>query len=201
VRQLPDAQKKVEEEDDDHCPKWETAPPTTKREWKAFIAFMKRKTSALTECDASAPFRVSEFPSCLLHAEADLKPKKAFKEASLRTNMVAWHSSDAVKWPSPPYVGTPTSCPTSTLLQVLKDTHEDLTDIVKGLKGIANVGSSIAAGSFNQGIEEVRHLIWESSAAKAIRPMLELCPPSLTHLFGNDSRIKEALEAERHRPY
>jgi hypothetical protein len=88
VHQLPDAQKKAEEEDDDHRPKWETAPPTTKRKWKASIALMKRKNSALTECDASASFRVSKFPSCLLHAEADLKPKKAFKEASLRTNVV-----------------------------------------------------------------------------------------------------------------
>jgi hypothetical protein len=63
------------------------------------------------------------------------------------------------------------------------------------------VGSSIAAGSLNQGIEDVRHLVWESSAAKSIRPTLELCPPSLTHLFGDDSRIKEALEADRRWPY
>jgi hypothetical protein len=34
-----------------------------------------------------------------------------------------------------------------------------------------------------------------------VRPTLELCPPSLTHLFGNDARIREALEAERRRPY
>jgi hypothetical protein len=79
---VPDAQKKAEDEDDDHRPKWDTAPPTTKREWKASISLMKKKTAS-----ASAPFRVSEFPSCLLHAEADLKPKKAFKEASLRTNV------------------------------------------------------------------------------------------------------------------
>jgi hypothetical protein len=87
MRQLPDAQKKAEEEDNDRRPKWETAPSTTKREWNASIALMKKKTTALTECDASAPFRVSEFPSCLLHAEADLKPKKAFKETTLRTNV------------------------------------------------------------------------------------------------------------------
>jgi hypothetical protein len=48
---------------------------------------MKKKTAALTEPDASAPFRASLFPSCLLHAEADLKPKKDFKEATLRTNV------------------------------------------------------------------------------------------------------------------
>jgi hypothetical protein len=79
-------QQKAEEEDDDRRPKWDTAPPTTKREWKSSIALTK-KTAALTEYDASAPFRVSEFPACLLHAEADLKPKKVFKEASLRTNV------------------------------------------------------------------------------------------------------------------
>jgi hypothetical protein len=47
---------------------------------------MKRTTSALTEPVASAPFRASLFPTCLLHAEADLRPKKAFKEATLRTD-------------------------------------------------------------------------------------------------------------------
>jgi hypothetical protein len=178
---------------------------------------MKRKTSALTECDASAPFRVSEFPSCLLHAEANLKPKKAFKEASLRTNVagacglafvrcgkmvfsaLGRHSTVMSRLNAA--ISGDSTQDVETLLQVLKDTREDLSDIHKGLGGIANVGSSVAAGSFNQGIEDVRHLIWESSAAKSIRPTLELCPPSLTHLFSDNSRIKEALEADRRRPY
>jgi hypothetical protein len=84
MRQLgvPAAQEAQEEDNDCH-PKWDTAPPTTKREWKSPIALMKKKTAALTEPDASA----SLFPSCLLHAEADLKPKKDFKEATLRTNV------------------------------------------------------------------------------------------------------------------
>jgi len=30
---------------------------------------------------------------------------------------------------------------------------------------------------------------------------LNCVPPTLTHLFGDDARIKEALEAERRRPY
>jgi hypothetical protein len=181
------------------------------------ITLMKRKTSALTECDALAPFRVSEFPSCLLHAEADLKPKKAFKEASLRTNVAGACGLAYVRCGKMAFsalgrdstvmsrlnaaISGDSTQDMETLLQVLKDTREDLSDIRKGLGGIANVGSSIAAGSFNQGIENVRHLIWESSAAKSIRPMLELCPSSLTHLFGDDSRIKEALEADRCRPY
>jgi hypothetical protein len=88
-----------------------------------------------------------------------------------------------------------------SLLTTLRDTQEDLADIHKGLGKIAKVGSSIAAGSFNQGIDDLRHLVWDSSAAKAIRPMLELCPPSLTHLCGDDARIKEALEAAKHKQY
>jgi hypothetical protein len=79
VRQLevPAAQE-AQEEVDDSRPKWDTAPPTTKREWKSSIALMKKN---------SAPFMASLFPSCLIHAEADLKPKKDFKEATLRTNV------------------------------------------------------------------------------------------------------------------
>jgi hypothetical protein len=88
-----------------------------------------------------------------------------------------------------------------SLLQAMKDMREDLVDIHKVLGSIANVGSSIAAGSFNQGVDDLRHLVWESSAAKSIRPTLELCPPSLTHLFGDEARIKEALEAVNRRPY
>jgi hypothetical protein len=178
---------------------------------------MKKKTAALTECDASAPFRVSEFPACLLDAEADLKPKKAFKEASLRTNVagacglalvrcgemafssmgkdwgVIMRLNGAISGNSPQDA--------DSLLQALKDTRDDLLDIRMGLGSIANVGSSIVAGSFNQGIDDIRHLVWESSTAKSIRPTLELCPPSLTHLFGDETRIKEALEADKRRPY
>jgi hypothetical protein len=88
-----------------------------------------------------------------------------------------------------------------SLLQVLKDTKEDLVDICKGLGKVANVGSDITTGSFNQGVDDLRHLVWESPLSKAVRPTLELCPPSLTHLFGDDARIREALEVERTRPY
>jgi hypothetical protein len=31
--------------------------------------------------------------------------------------------------------------------------------------------------------------------------MPELCPPSLTHLFGDEARIKEALEVDKRQPY
>jgi hypothetical protein len=124
---------------------------------------VKRKTSALTECDASAPFRVSEFPSCLLHAEADLKPKKAFKEASLRTNVAGACSLAFVRCGEMAFsalgrdstvmsrlnatISGNSTQDVENLLQVLKDMRDDLSHIHKGLGGIANVGSSIAAGS------------------------------------------------------
>jgi hypothetical protein len=101
--------------------------------------------------------------------------------------------SDAISGDSPQDV--------DSLLQVLKDSKEDLGDIRKGLGKIANVGSEIAAGSFNQGVDELRHLVWESPLSKVVRPTLELCPPFLTHLFGDDARIRKALEADRRRPY
>jgi hypothetical protein len=66
---------KVEAEDD-RRPRWNTASPTAKKEYKSTISTMKRTASALTEPVASAPFM----------AEADLRPKKAFKEATLRTD-------------------------------------------------------------------------------------------------------------------
>jgi hypothetical protein len=221
VRQLgvPEVQKKAEDEDDDRCPRWDTAPPTTKREWKSSISLMKKKTTALTECDASAPFRVSEFPSSLLHAEADLKPKKAFKETSLRTNVAGACGLAFIRCGEMAFsaLGKDSTVMTrlngaisgdsmqdvESLLQVLKDTREDLLDIRKGLGGIANVGSSIAAGSFNQGIEDIRHLVWESLAAKSIRPTLELCPlPSRTCLVMRlgSRRPRKWTSAGRTRP-
>jgi hypothetical protein len=57
---------------------------------------------------------------------------------------------------------------TETLLQILKDTREDLMDVAVGLKEVALVGTSIAAGSFNQGIDNLRHQVWESTAAKCV---------------------------------
>jgi hypothetical protein len=88
-----------------------------------------------------------------------------------------------------------------SLLQVIRDTKEDLVDVRKGLGKAANVGSDIAAGFFNQGVEELCHLVWESPLSKAVKPTLEVCPPSLTHLFDNNVRIREALEADRRRPH
>jgi hypothetical protein len=75
------------EEDIDHRPSWELTRPTVKREWSRSISSMKHKVTTLTEADEVALFRTSEFPSSLLHVEADLKGKKPFKDAVLRTNV------------------------------------------------------------------------------------------------------------------
>jgi hypothetical protein len=178
---------------------------------------MKREASALMEPVASAPFRASLFPTCLLHAEADFKPKKAFKEASLRTNAAGacglalvrcgelafaalgkestllTRIKDACSGESPQDM--------DSLLSVLRDTYEELSEIRKEISKIANVGSRIAAGSFNQGIKELCHLVWESTEVKPICPTLELCKPFLSHLFGDDARIEKALEAAKFKPY
>jgi hypothetical protein len=168
----------VKVEDIDLRPSWEPTRPTVKKEWNKSISSMKRKVTTLTEADKAALFRASQFPSFLLHVEADLKGKKPFKDAILRTNVVgacglvlircgelAFSSMgkestlmsclhDAISGESPQDV--------DSLLQVLKDTKEDLIDIRKGLGKVANVGSDIAAGSFNQGVDDLRHLVWES---------------------------------------
>jgi hypothetical protein len=145
--------------------------------------------------------------------EADLKGKKPFKDAVTRMNVagacglalvrcgeMAFSSlgkelslmirlSEAISGDSPQDA--------DSLLQLIKDSKEDLLDICKGLGRIANVGTEIAAGSFNQGMDERCHLVWGSPLSKAVRSTLRLCPLSLTHLFDNDARIKEALEADR----
>jgi hypothetical protein len=181
------------EEDIDHRPSWEPTRPTVTREWSRSIASMKLKVTTLTEAKEAALFRTFEFPSSLLHVEANLKGKKPFKDAVLRTNVagacglalircgeLSFSSlgkestlmsrlHDAITGDSPQDV--------DSLLQVFKDTKEDLVDIRKGLGKISNVGSDIAAGSFNQGVDELCHLVWESPLSKAVRPTLELCSP------------------------
>jgi hypothetical protein len=129
---------------------------------------MKKKVTTLTEMKEAALFRASDFPSSLLHVEANLKGKKPFKDAVTRTNVVgacglalvrcgelAFSSlekesslmvrlSDAISGNSPQDA--------DSLLQLVRDTKdmkEDLSDIRNGLGKIANVGSEIAAGSFN----------------------------------------------------
>jgi hypothetical protein len=85
-----------------------------------------------------------------------------------------------------------------SLLAVLRDSLGELNADKKEISKVSNVGSKIAAGVFNQGIEDQRHLVCDSSAAKAVKSTLEVCKPSLTHLFGDDnSRLDKALEAAK----
>jgi hypothetical protein len=131
--------------DDDRRPRWDAASPTTKKEWKSTISTMKRTASALTEPVALAPFRASLFFTCLLHAEADLKPKKAFKEATLSTgaagacglalvrcgelayaalgkeSTLMQRMKDACLGESPQDV--------DSLLSILRDSHEELGEV------------------------------------------------------------------------
>jgi len=89
----------------------------------------------------------------------------------------------------------------ASLLKLLVSIKGNVKDVRHALADNANVGAKLAAGSFNQGIDEVRRHIWDSPLAKVVKPTLECCPPSSTHLFSDDARIKEALEADRRRPY
>jgi hypothetical protein len=87
MRQLaPAAPPAIVEEVDQH-PQWEPPLPTLKKDWNRSISSMKRKVMTLTEPKKSALFRAPQFPSSLLHVEADLCGKKPFKDALLRTNM------------------------------------------------------------------------------------------------------------------
>jgi hypothetical protein len=90
----------------------------------------------------------------------------------------------------------------NSLLTVLRDSLEELNEVKKEISKIFNVGSRVAAGVFNQGIEDLRLLVCDSPTAMPIKLTLELCKPLLTHLFGeDDARIEKALEAEKYRPH
>jgi hypothetical protein len=85
-----------------------------------------------------------------------------------------------------------------SLFAVLKDSLGELNSVKKEISKVSNVGSKIATGVFNQGIEDQRHLVCDSPAAKAVKSTLELCKPSLTHLLSDDnSRLDKALEAAK----
>jgi len=111
LRQLgvPAAQE-AQDEDDDRRPRWDTAPPTTKKEWKSSIGSMKKKTSALMEPDASAPFRASP-PVCSTQRLTSSRRRTSKRPPCRRMwrAPVAWRSSDAERWPTPPSEKTQTS--------------------------------------------------------------------------------------------
>jgi hypothetical protein len=134
-------------------------------EWKFTIHSMKRTSSVLTEPAELAPFRLLLFPSCLLHAEADLKPKKAFKEAVFRTDAAGACSLSLVQCGelahatlgkvSPLIKRMKDACTgespqdVDSLLTVLRDSLIELNSIKKEISKVSNIGSKIAAGIFN----------------------------------------------------
>jgi hypothetical protein len=205
------------EEDIDHRPSWEPATPTVEREWSKTILSTKRKVTTLTSAKEAAHFRTSLFPPSLLHVEADLKAKKNFRESVLKTNIAGACGLALVRCGELAYsalgqgselmtalngaISGESPQDTASLLKLLVSIKGNVKDVRHALADTTNVGAKLAAGSFNQGIDEVRRQVWESPLAKAIRPTLECCPPSSTLLFSDDQRIKEALEADRRRPY
>ena len=205
------------EEDIDHCPSWEPATPTVERDWAKTMAQTKRKVNSLTVAKEAAHFRSSLFPPSLLHVEADLQKKKPFKESVLRTNVAGACGMALVRCGELAHsalgqgselmtllsgaISGETPQDAASLLKLLVAIKGNVKDVRHALADTANVGAKLAAGSFNQGIDELRHQVWDSPLAKVVKPTLECCPPSSTHLFQDDGRIKEALEAERRRPY
>jgi hypothetical protein len=82
----PPKKKVKSEEEDDRLPKWDTPSTKPKVDWETSISSLKKSVSSLSEPPESAPFRSLKFPSSLLHAEADLRLKKFFKDEVLRTD-------------------------------------------------------------------------------------------------------------------
>jgi hypothetical protein len=85
------------------------------------------------------------------------------------------------------------------LREVLRASLVGLATVKKEVERVSLVGSRIAAGVFSQGTKEQRRLVCESTQVKSIKSSLEVCKPSLTHLFGDDeSRIDKELEATKY---
>jgi hypothetical protein len=201
---------KVKSEEEDDClPKWETPSTKPKVDWETSISTLKKTVSSLAEPPESAIFRSSKFPPFLLHAEADLRVKKAFKDEVLRTDAASACGLAFICCGEIPHAtlgktsklisavtgGSPQDA--DSLREVLRDSLEELDNIKKEVERVSLVGSRIDAGVFNQGIKEQRLLVCNSPAAKHVKSTLEVCKPSLSHLFGDDdTRLDKALEAK-----
>jgi hypothetical protein len=80
-------------------------------------------------------------------------------------------------------------------LQDMGELKEAKRDIFK----VTNMGSKIAAGMFNQDVVELSDVVTSISPGKDIRSTLQVCKPSLTHLFGDEGGpIETALDAIKH---
>jgi hypothetical protein len=168
----------------------------------------------LTEPLESAPFKSLKFPSSLLHVEADLRSKKLFKDEVLRTDATGACGLAFVRCGeiahatlgkgrdliSAMKAAAAEDSPhdADALKEVLRASLVGLDTVKKEVEKVSLVGSRIVAGVFSQGTKEQRRLVCESTQAKSIKSSLEVCKPSLTHLFGDDeSKIDKALEATK----
>jgi hypothetical protein len=161
--------------------------------------------------------QVIKVPPSLLHAEADLRVKKAFKDEVLRTDTAGACGLAFIRCGEIAHAtlrktsklisamkfaitgGSPRDA--GSLREVLRDSLEELDTIKKKVERVSLVGSRIAAGVFNQGIKEQRRLVCDSPAAKHVMSTLEVCKPSLFHLFGDDNtRLDKVLEAAKFWP-
>jgi hypothetical protein len=210
----PPKKKEKSEDEDDRLPQWDTPVTKPKVDWESTISAYKKQVSALTEPPESAPFKSLKFPSSLLHVEADMKSKKLFKEEALRTDAAGACGLAFIRCGEIAHAtlgkgsrlisamkeaaaeGSPLDA--VALREVLRASLTGLDTIKKEVEKVSLAGSRIAAGVFSQGIKEQRRMVCESSEAKKIKSSLEVCRPSLTHLFGDDeSRIEKALEASK----
>jgi hypothetical protein len=205
------------EDEDDRLPKWETPSTVPNVDWETSISTLKKTVSTLTEPPESVVFRSSKFPPSLLHAEADLRSKKVFKDEVLRTDAAGACGLAFVRCGE---IAHATLGKTSTFIaamktavagdspqdanslrEVLRDSLDELDTIKSEVERVSLVGSRIAAGIYNQGIKEQHRLVCDSLVAKHIKSTLEVLKPSLSHLFGDDdSRIDKALEAVKFSP-
>jgi hypothetical protein len=214
IRRVDPPKKAKSEDEDDRLPKWDTPLTKPKVDWETTITSQKKFVSALTGPPESAPFKSLKFPSSLLHVKADLRSKKLFKDEVLRTDAAGacglafircgkiahatlGKGSDLIL-AMKEAASEDSPHDADALREVLRASLAGLDTVKKEVEKVSLVGSRIAAGVFNQGSKEQRHLICESTQAKAIKSSLEVCKPSLTHLFGDDeSRIDKALEATK----
>jgi hypothetical protein len=211
----PPKKKEKSEDEDDRQPKWDTPITRPKLDWESTISAHKKQVSALTEPPESAPFKSLKFPSSLLHVEAELKSKKLFMDEVLRTDAAGacglafircgeiahatlGKGSDLIL-AMKEAAAEDSPLDADALREVLRASLVSLDTIKKEVEKVSLVGSRIAAGVFSQGTKEQRRLICESSEAKKIKSSLEVCRPSLSHLFGDDeTRIEKALEASKY---
>jgi hypothetical protein len=156
-----------------------------------------------------------KFPSSLLHVEAELRAKKLFKDEVLKTDAAGacglafircgeiahatlGKGSDLIS-AMKEAAADDSPLDADALREVLRASLVGLDTVKREVEKVSLVGSRIAAGVFNQGAKEQRRLVCEATETKKIKTSLEVCKPSLTHLFGDDeSRIDKALEATKY---